>query len=182
MSSIARVLLLALIAGLCVGCDRVSKGIARDELAGTPPRSLLGNTVRLQYAENEGAMLSLGADLPEPVRYWLFTGLIAVFLVVILFSVVVTERVTAGDVVAASLVVGGGTGNLIDRVLYNGVVIDFLNVGIGALRTAVFNLADVAILGGVFLFIGFHWRGNREPDDAVPVDVHSGDHDAAHRN
>jgi signal peptidase II len=37
--------------------------------------------------------------------------------------------------------------NLIDRIAV-GSVIDFLNVGVGSLRTGIFNLADVAIMAG----------------------------------
>jgi signal peptidase II len=52
--------------------------------------------------------------------------------------------------VAASLILGGGIGNVIDRVA-RGNVIDFLNFGIGNVRTGIFNIADVAIMAGVFL-------------------------------
>ena len=52
----------------------------------------------------------------------------------------------------AALIVSGGAPNWIDRVA-TGSVIDFLNVGIGPLRTGIFNVADVAILGGVGLVV-----------------------------
>jgi signal peptidase II len=54
---------------------------------------------------------------------------------------------------AIALVAGGGIGNLIDRLAYNGAVIDFLNVGIGGLRTAIFNVADVAVFLGAAMLI-----------------------------
>ena len=50
---------------------------------------------------------------------------------------------------------GGGVGNLIDRVLFENGVIDFLNVGIGNLRTGIFNVADMAIMTGVVGFFVF---------------------------
>jgi signal peptidase II len=43
--------------------------------------------------------------------------------------------------------------NLVDRLLYGGRVTDFLNVGIGSLRTGIFNLADMAILAGALLLV-----------------------------
>ncbi len=52
----------------------------------------------------------------------------------------------------AALIVSGGASNWIDRVA-TGSVIDFLNVGIGPLRTGIFNVADVAIL------VGAGWLG-----------------------
>jgi signal peptidase II len=42
---------------------------------------------------------------------------------------------------------------LIDRILHNGTVVDFLNVGIGPLRTGIFNIADIAIMGGAVLLL-----------------------------
>lgn len=45
----------------------------------------------------------------------------------------------------------GGTGNLWDLVIHDGRVIDFMNVGIGSLRTGIFNVADFRITNGVVL-------------------------------
>lgn len=45
-------------------------------------------------------------------------------------------------------VLSGGVGNLIDRVCNNGLVTDFINVGVGPIRTGVFNVADMAITFG----------------------------------
>jgi signal peptidase II len=46
-----------------------------------------------------------------------------------------------------ALFVAGGASNLVDR-LTSGAVVDFLNVGVGRLRTGIFNVADVAIMLG----------------------------------
>jgi signal peptidase II len=42
---------------------------------------------------------------------------------------------------------------LIDRVIYDGRVVDFLNAGIGPIRTGVFNVADMAITTGAILLL-----------------------------
>ena len=70
--SIAPVALLVGIV-LTIGCDRVTKRVAADVLAGTPGRSYLGDTIRLAYAENTGGFLSLGAELPPAARTAIFT-------------------------------------------------------------------------------------------------------------
>jgi signal peptidase II len=59
----------------------------------------------------------------------------------------------AVDVIAFSLIAGGGVGNLIDRILYAGGVTDFLNLGIGPVRTGVFNVADIAIMLGAGMLL-----------------------------
>ena len=46
------------------------------------------------------------------------------------------------------LFVGGGVSNLLDRIIH-GAAVDFMNVGIGPLRTGIFNVAAVAIMLGV---------------------------------
>ncbi len=57
------------------------------------------------------------------------------------------------SLVALSMILSGGASNLYDRILNNGAVIDFLNIGLGSIRTGVFNIADIVIVVGVLMFI-----------------------------
>ena len=57
------------------------------------------------------------------------------------------------SLIALSLVFSGGISNFYDRVFNNGAVIDFLNIGFGTFRTGIFNVADVAIMAGVFMLV-----------------------------
>ena len=54
-----------------------------------------------------------------------------------------------GTLVGLSLIVGGGAGNLVDRLLRQGRVGDFIMVGVGTVRTGIFNCADMAVLAGL---------------------------------
>jgi signal peptidase II len=67
--------------------------------------------------------------------------------------------------VALGLLLAGGVGNLIDRINQNGHVTDFLNVGIGPVRTGIFNVADMAIMAGAGLlfWLSFRQEQAREP-------------------
>ena len=56
-------------------------------------------------------------------------------------------------VVAWSLVLSGGLGNLVDRIINDGRMIDVMNIGIGSLRTGIFNVADVYITVGVVVLV-----------------------------
>lgn len=56
----------------CVGCDQTTKHLAQTNLPIYQMFSYLGDTVRLQYVLNTGAAFSLGASLPENVRWWIF--------------------------------------------------------------------------------------------------------------
>jgi len=54
-------------------------------------------------------------------------------------------------VFALALFFAGGVSNLLDRIAYEGYVMDFINVGIGPLRTGIFNIADISIMVGAFV-------------------------------
>jgi signal peptidase II len=153
MKIAGKVLLLILVVST-IGCDRVTKHLATMNLAGTPPQSYFADTVRLEYSENSGAFLSLGAELPTWVRKTIFT--LGVGLTLTLLAVVGLKRYWTGSpFVGAALMWAGGTSNLIDRAAH-GSVVDFINVGVGSLRTGIFNIADLAIvLGFALVVIGF---------------------------
>jgi signal peptidase II len=139
----------------------VTKHAATVFLAGEPVGSYLADTVRLGYAENTGGFLSLGADLPSPARTAVFT-LATGFALLVLVGMAVRDRFVGASGVGLVLFVAGGASNWIDRVL-RGSVVDFLNVGIGPLRTGVFNIADVAIMVGTGLVV---YGATRRPSAA----------------
>jgi signal peptidase II len=134
-----------------VGCDQATKLVARRQLADQGTLSYLGDTVRLTLVENHGAFLGLGSTLPGYVRTLLFTGLVGVFLAAFLYWLIRTSTISRLALLSSSLLVGGGIGNLIDRIAFGGGVTDFLNLGIGWLRTGIFNVADVWIMVGAAL-------------------------------
>lgn len=147
------VLLIAIAA--TIGCDRVTKHVAATRLSREPSRSFLADTIRLEYAENAGAFLSLGADWPRPVRTAVFGA--GNGLLLALFVVAMRRRWPPRTLLGVALFVGGGVSNLLDRIVH-GAVIDFMNVGIGPLRTGIFNVADVAIMLGVGIVVLEAWR------------------------
>jgi signal peptidase II len=139
-----------------IGCDRLTKHLATAELAGTPGRSFLGGAVQLEYAENPGAFLGLGAAWPASVRLAVFAAATALGLLLIVTLARHLHRPPA--LVGLGLIAGGSLSNLADR-LATGAVVDFLHVGVGPLHTGVFNVADAAIVAGAILIIAFGRRG-----------------------
>ncbi|AMV70662.1 lipoprotein signal peptidase [Desulfuromonas sp. DDH964] len=165
MTIIRRILLMAPVILSCVGCDRITKAVAREYLAGSPELSFLGDLFRLQYAENPGAFLGMGSGLPESARFWVFIMAVGAVLLGVLVWTLSSRSLRPVGVGALSLVLGGGLSNLYDRVVNDGAVVDFLNLGLGGLRTGVFNVADVAITTGVtLLLIGELMRSRKEPE------------------
>lgn len=158
-----RAMLIILVLCSCVGCDRVTKTVARNHLALPQPIHLLGGLFRFQYTENTGAFLGLGARLPEPVRFWLLIVLVGGVLIGMLRFVCTSQEINSLGILGGSLIVGGGIGNLIDRIFNAGAVVDFMDMGVGNLRTGTVNLADVAITVGVgILLVGTLFFGHAE--------------------
>ena len=151
MTSIGVRLVLVIAIGATIGCDRVTKHVAATTLSEAPRRSFFADTFRLEYAENTGAFLGLGADWPRSLRTTVFgvgNGLLLVALAVVAWRGRWPRRALLG----VALFVAGGASNLLDRITY-GMVIDFMNVGIGSLRTGIFNVADMAIMLGAGILV-----------------------------
>ena len=161
----ARFLLAVLIVMTGVGCDQATKQIAAQQLRGTPPISFMQDLVRLHYAENQGAFLGLGNSLSPEVRFWLLTVATGVLLLGLAVFLIVQWKMPRLSFIALSCVLAGGLGNMIDRLVHDGRVIDFLNLGLGSLRTGIFNIADVAITGGVVLLWVASFRKAPQPDE-----------------
>jgi signal peptidase II len=138
---------------LTTGCDQLTKNIAKTKLISSAPISLLNDLIRLEYAENPGAFLSIGEHLPSPILLLLSSVLVSAVILLLVKLSIQKRNAKLATLVGLSLLAGGSLGNLIDRVLHNGVVVDFMSVGIGRMRSGIFNLADVAILIGVFVLM-----------------------------
>jgi len=150
---------------VCVGCDQFTKHIASSYLGYKQLTSYAGDSVRLYYTENKGAFLGMGDDLSDRHRFVIFTVVVALILTVILIFAIFNTSLSKFNVVAYSLILGGGSSNLYDRVLHDGAVIDFLNIGIGQLRTGIFNVADVFVtLGAIMLLIAMMAQNNKKPE------------------
>jgi len=146
----ARLLLVGALLVACVGCDQATKGLASSILQPGRRLSLLGDTLRLELTRNAGAFLGLGDTLAPGVRGLIFTWGVALVVVGSL-AMALGRRASTATALGAALVAGGGLGNLWDRVVRDGLVTDFLNLGVGRLRTGIFNVADLAIMAGAVL-------------------------------
>ena len=153
MSKTKRLVLIILVMLVCAGCDQSTKYLASNSLEFNVISSFAGDIFRLHYVENKGAFLGIGGGLGEQERFVIFTLLVAFFIGSILVYTVVGKDLNTSSIVAYSLIAGGGLSNLYDRIANNGAVVDFLNIGIGGLRTGIFNLADVFIMLGFFMLL-----------------------------
>lgn len=159
-----RVVLILATLFVCVGCDQKTKSIARESLRGAEAKSFLDDTFRLDYAENPGGFLSLGNSLPIRWRTGIFSFGASIGIAATLLYALFATHTGGIRILALSLICAGGVGNLIDRWTL-GYSTDFLNVGIGPLRTGIFNMADVALTAGCFLMFWNHRFEKRAETD-----------------
>ena len=153
--SVRRRVLLAVIIFVTIAIDQGTKVMARASLRNAFPRHYAG-VLTLLYTENPGAFLSIGSNLPANVRHVVFDGLVSIGLLAAALVLFAGWMQPGPDVVAIAFIIGGGAGNLIDRFRLGGRVTDFIYLEAGPLHTGVFNLADMAITGGV-LWLALSW-------------------------
>lgn len=155
----------AIIVTGAVVADQITKLIARAMLRDLGTVQVLGRLVVLRYAENRGAFLSLGATWPGWIRALAFGAFSLALVVIAALYLIRGKGLSSSGSAALALIVGGGIGNLVDRFVRQGSVTDFVNIGIGTLRTGIFNFADVFLVAGVvwFLIAGF-WGGDERKE------------------
>jgi signal peptidase II len=135
--------------------DLVTKLIAEATLLRTPGVSVFGDWFQLRLVYNPGAAFGLHVG---PYSRWIFftVALVAVFVLARM-----SRNTSPADrfrQLALGLVAGGAVGNLIDRVRSARGVVDFLDVGVGALRWPTFNVADIAVSCGAIALAISLWR------------------------
>ncbi len=167
MSRTSRLRLMLVLLVSLVGCDQASKQYAVTHWENQPRQSYLNDVFRIEYAENRGAFLSLFGNLEPAVRYAILVvgnGVLLVALAVAIHWLPMDRW----NFLAWAMVFAGGIGNLIDRIRIN-AVIDFLNLGIGPLRTGIFNVADMAITAGFVMLLPQIFRGDIQEPEAASV-------------
>ena len=152
MKTLARITLVAAICFSAIGCDQATKKIAAEHLPRGEMHTFFNDVLRIGYTENTGAFLGMGSAWAPDVRFWVFVVAVGVFLLGMLGYLLVASKQSALGVAGLSLLFSGGLSNFLDR-LYNNAVVDFMNMGVGSLRTGVFNVADMAIMLGGLLWI-----------------------------
>ncbi|RYZ95722.1 MAG: signal peptidase II [Sphingobacteriaceae bacterium] len=164
MKKNAKLFVFIFVALVSIGCDRVTKDLAKTHLQFEAPKSYFNNIFRLEYVENTGAALSLGDNLPQPYSFILLTLLPILFMVgLIIYSVYNIRTLDKLQLVALSLITAGGIGNIIDRIAYDRHVTDFMNMGIGNVRTGIFNVADMCVTAGVIVIFFSYSKHKKAP-------------------
>lgn len=144
--------------------DRLTKIWAVNALKEQPMQSYLNDMFRFVYAENTGAFLSLGSGMNDTLRYWVLAIVPVAVLLYIFIHVLTAKNMHTVQQAAFGFIVGGGLSNIFDRIM-EGRVVDFMNIGIGSLRTGIFNVADMSIMFGLFLMVPFLFQKQKPSEE-----------------
>ena len=148
--------LLGFVAALVVAADQGTKTLALESLSDRPV-DLFGGVVTLRITINSGGAFGVLQGVPG----FFLVATIGIIVGILFWARDVEDR---GWLVALGLVLGGGVGNVVDRIVRgHGGVVDFVDLH----WWPVFNVADACIVTGVGLLLLLGTRGEKEEDVSV---------------
>ncbi|HEY4326975.1 MAG TPA: signal peptidase II [Mucilaginibacter sp.] len=147
-----RIFIILFLLALNIGCDQLSKSIVRHKVQYYERYYFFHKYTYITHVENTGAFLGVGDSLTGSARTILLNLLPLIAVLYGLYFILTRrdlDRITLSGLI---LIVGGGIGNLYDRIVH-GLVTDFLFINFGLFQTGIFNIADMSIMAGVFMIL-----------------------------
>ena len=143
--------------------DQLLKLLVKAELAPIGELPLLDGVLHLTYVENRGMAFGMMQG-----QKWLLIWVTALVLLVLIAGIIMGKIRKPATLFTTAVIIGGGIGNLIDRV-YRGYLVDYIDVRI--INFAVFNFADICVTCGtavllVILFVEM-LREGKNPEQAA---------------
>jgi len=141
-----------LLTGIIIIADQCTKSFIA---AGWPINTMIKDVfnndfLQIIHVRNKVIAFSLGQNLPEVVRPALFVALPILVLAVLLWYYFKSDEFTNVQRWATAGILGGGIGNLIDRIIRPEGVVDFISVKfygfLGFDRWPTFNIADSSVV------------------------------------
>ena len=144
---------ISIIIVLSIFLDQVSKILIRKNVEQYSDIKLIGEYFILTNVENSGAFLGMGSDFSPIMKSFFLIVLPIAILISIIIYVYRDKEIDKISLIGFSLIIGGGIGNIFDRIIY-GSVTDFLFIDLGGIfRTGIFNIADLAVTTGMILIL-----------------------------
>ena len=133
--------------------DQLSKFLIRQNIDQYSELKLIGDYFILTNVENSGAFLGMGSDFSPFLKTIFLLILPIIVLIFIMIYVYRDKQIDKISLIGFCLIIGGGIGNIYDRILY-GSVTDFLFIDFGGIfKTGIFNIADLSVTTGMILIL-----------------------------
>jgi len=143
-------LVLYIISLVVVIVDQLTKFLVVTNMNIANEIEIIHNFFSIFYVTNTGAAFSSFRDQTTLLI------IVSIFCIAIINAIIQREKFNYKlSVISLGLLLGGMIGNLIDRVIYKNVI-DFLSFNIFGYKFPVFNIADICITLGVFIYIGIN--------------------------
>lgn len=135
-----------------ISCDQISKDIVRQKIEYNTQINVISKYLILTKVENTGAFLGLGKSIPRPIYILLMIVLPLIVIGYALYYLMKRNNVSKLLIIGISVAIGGGLGNIYDRILY-GSVTDFLYFDFVLFHTGIVNMADISVTIGFFMIM-----------------------------
>ncbi len=133
--------------------DQLSKFLIRQNVDQYSEIKLIGDYFILTNVENSGAFLGMGSDFSPFVKTIFLIILPVIVLICIMIYVYRDKQIDKISLIGFCFIIGGGMGNIFDRIIY-GSVTDFLFIDLGGIfKTGIFNIADLSVTTGMILIL-----------------------------
>ena len=133
--------------------DQLSKFLIRQNVDQYSEIKLIGDYFILTNVENSGAFLGMGSDFSPFIKTIFLLILPVIILICIMVYVYRDKQIDKISLIGFCFIIGGGIGNIYDRILY-GSVTDFLFIDLGGIfKTGIFNIADLSVTTGMILIL-----------------------------
>ncbi|MGH1469172.1 MAG: signal peptidase II [Bdellovibrionales bacterium] len=146
-----KLLYLILICTFMLVADQVTKMYVHSNFTLHESKTVVDGFFSFTYVRNPGAAFGMLRDAPDFFRRAFFLSVTPIALVALFYFLTTVRKEDTFQITAISLVFAGAIGNYIDRVRFQ-YVIDFLDFYIGKVHYPAFNVADISIVCGVFIW------------------------------
>ena len=144
-----------------ISCDQITKDIVRKKMEYHSQINVISKYVILTKVENTGAFLGLGNSIPRPLYVLLMILLPLIAIGYALYYLMKKNTLSNLLIIGISFAIGGGIGNIIDRIVY-GSVTDFLYFDFVVFHTGVVNMADISVTTGFFMILFSQYSNRRK--------------------
>lgn len=146
-----KILYLISICTFMLVADQVTKIYVHSNFTLHESKTVIDGFFSLTYVRNPGAAFGMLRETPDFFRRTFFLSITPIALVALFYFLLTVKKEDDFQITAICLVFAGAIGNYIDRVRFQ-YVIDFLDFYIKQVHYPAFNVADVSIVCGVFIW------------------------------
>jgi len=141
-----------LIAAIVLLMDRLAKWVVASSIPLHDSVTVIPGFFHLTHVQNSGAAFGLFAESSAQWKIGALVSFSVIALIIVSALLWKNSHALSTTTIGLSLILGGATGNLWDRMM-TGHVVDFLDFNVGSYHWPAFNVADSAIVIGAILLV-----------------------------